>query len=112
MKEQLLVAKIVQGLQLNGKFFIDGEDLVLEDDDKNPTIRIHFDQRRVVLFHEGNIKEIILAGLRRYAEEAGFAFEDVTMEPQPSRQMLAFKRLLEGMRESEESEQEKSLPKH
>ena len=78
----------------------------MEDGDKNPTILIDPEKKRVTVKHEGNIREIILAGCKQYANDAGLEFFEAQVEPEvPS----AIKRLAEAIHGPSEEKPKKKV---
>lgn len=78
----LLTAKISRGLGLSGNFYQLAESVVLEDSDRDPTITINPVQKTVQIKHQGNIRDILLVGLKAYVLEAGYIYSELQVDPQ------------------------------
>ena len=78
----LLTAKISRGFSLGGNFYQLGDSIVLEDSDRDPTITINPLQKTVQIKHQGNIRDILLVGLKAYVLEAGYVYSELQVEAQ------------------------------
>lgn len=94
LDDLLLVAKITRGLSLSGQFYAQGTDLVLEDNDKNPTVRISRHNKSVKIVHQGDIREIILLGVKQIALDAGYTYSESLTEKELPPELQKLKELL------------------
>lgn len=84
---------------MGGNFYQLGDAVILEDSDRNPTITINPLQKTVQIQHQGNIRDILLVGLKAYVTEAGYIYTELEVAPQIPAQI---RQVLEAMTGSEE----------
>ena len=100
----LLTAKISRGLALGGNFYQLGDSIVLEDSDRNPTVTINPLQKTVQIKHQGNIRDILLVGLKAYVLEAGYIYSELQVEPQIPPQIRQVLEAMTGLEESKKDD--------
>ena len=94
MLETILMAcKISRAFNLQGEFYIDKNELILEEHDCNPTIRINLETKEVHFAHQGNIREVILAGVKQLTAQAGFTYVEELLEREDTPEIKRIKEL-------------------
>lgn len=78
----LLGSRIARGLNLQGDFYATADSVVLEDSDKNPTVTINPFAKKVIVEQQGDLRDIVLAGVRQYTFDAGYSFREERVEKQ------------------------------